>query len=299
MIVAMNVASNGQRSPRLLVPDAPDLAKIDQSPCNQEQQRCDHREWQIARQRSDEEQNRDQKQCRADRGERCTRTGHDVDARAVERTAGRIRREERTREVRQPLADELLIAVELVAVRGATARAIATASVSASSVITIVAPNSTRPCRATARATDNGGNAPGSASTVGKRRPLRHILSEQPRSDRRQRDAGEHRRNPAVQRPPRNTAAIVTMPTSGAAAAMLRNCATAARTLSITLAPRGRSRPRNGTDLAVDDQDRRTCSEADDHRVRHEIDQPAGARQSKRQLQRADQKSQRQHQCDI
>ena len=114
------VANEGDQQrpalPRLFVPDAGNLAAVDQSPCNEEQQRRDHRERQITRQRRNEKQNGDQKDRREDRSERCSRTGYDIDARAIERTAGRIRREKRACNIREPLADELLIAVELVAV---------------------------------------------------------------------------------------------------------------------------------------------------------------------------------------
>ena len=271
VIVAMKVTSSGQRSRRSSSPDAHDLAAVDQSPCHEKQQRRNHRKRQIARQRRNKKQNCNQKDRRADRSKRSARTRYDIDTRAVERTAGRIRREKRAGEIRQALADELLIAVELVAVLGrkrardrnrlgqapATSspalRRTACASCRAKDRAPIVA--ATRPA-VPARST-----APATAARIARSATQRPPRSRHPQASRE--SSGSTAAMQALRQ-------IVSEPTSGALGATLRQLRKRRAHVVDDARATRQIEPKKRTDLTVDDQDCRAGGKADDHRVRHE-----------------------------
>ena len=91
------------------------LLQVDQAGGDEEQQARHDRERQVAAERRDHEHDRRERDRGEDRGERRLRAGFVVDAAAVERAGRRVGRRERAGEVRQALAEELLVAVDPLA----------------------------------------------------------------------------------------------------------------------------------------------------------------------------------------
>ena len=93
--------------------DVADRLEIDEAPRDQEEDARHRGNRQVARERRDDEQDHaSRSERREDRGERRLRAGFVVQPAAVERAARRVGREEAADDVRQPLADEFLVAVD-------------------------------------------------------------------------------------------------------------------------------------------------------------------------------------------
>ena len=94
------------------VPDRADVMEIDQTPGDQEQDAGHRRMGQVGRQRRDREQDQDQEHRGENRRQRRARAGFVIHARAVEGTRRGVSGKEGAGDVRQPLADEFLVAVD-------------------------------------------------------------------------------------------------------------------------------------------------------------------------------------------
>jgi hypothetical protein len=107
----MVTAEDGRFLPAGL-PDRPDVVEIDQAPGDQEQDAGHRRMGQVGRQRRDREQDQDQEDRGKNSGQRRACAGFVIHARAVEGARRGIAGKEGAGDVRQPLADEFLVAVD-------------------------------------------------------------------------------------------------------------------------------------------------------------------------------------------
>ncbi len=110
--VPISVTNSVTVSERLVRMMDEDVMEIDQAPGNQEQNPCHRRRRQIGSQRRDQQQDEHQQDRGIHRGHRRPCACRVVHAAAVERAAGGIAGKETADQIRQALPDEFLIAVD-------------------------------------------------------------------------------------------------------------------------------------------------------------------------------------------
>ena len=97
---------------RVATQDRADVVPVDQAPRDDEEDRRHRGHREVGRERGHEQEDEEEEPRGEGRGEGCAGAGGVVDAGAVERAARGVRREEAAGDVGQPLADELLVAVD-------------------------------------------------------------------------------------------------------------------------------------------------------------------------------------------